>query len=510
MKAVAVVFGFLAALFVAAITYFTTGSLVLAILALVAILATAIYGLVAPRGVAVVIGLVMVGLFLAGGAFIAWQTVVIVSAFTGTEGPAESADPVHLAAAEDKIDQIENSGGFRLELTEDEIQAVVQDGLDDPDSPLRSVTIDILDPKSDDEQGTLTFKGEFKKGNLDVDGAVTARLNAGAVEIEVIDVDLGLITMPGLAQGAIEDLVESVADLNTTLAENQAAVQSISIGDDRVVITGVQGDGELVTSESLLTGLREQADAVSGGVTPPPEVLGPGVINGTEAEGATYYVALGDSLAANVGVEQPRDGYVSRLHNWLQDTDGASYGLRNYGISGETSGTLIRGGQLDDALAFMSDPDNVVTYVTIDIGANDLLGHLGSPDCSESLDAPACRDRLSSTFVTYETNMITIFDDLVDAAPDATIVFMEAYNPFSLGFGAAVGLEATSNEVLSDFNDLATRLARDRGILVADAFTPMQSTAAATTHMLDAAPDIHPYPIGFDILAQSIVEALSG
>jgi lysophospholipase L1-like esterase len=510
VKAVSVVFGFFAALFVAAIAYFTTGSLVLAILALVAVLATAIYGLVAPRGVVTVIGLVMVGLFVASGAFIAWQTVTVVSALTGTEGPADPADPVYLAAAEEKIDDIDDSGGFRLELTEDEIQAVIQDGLEDPDSPLRRVTIDILDPDADDKQGTLTFTGEFKEGNIDVDGAVTATLDAGAVEIEVVEVDLGMLTMPGLAEGAIEDLVESVADLNTTLAENQAAVQSITIGDDRVVITGVQGDGELVTSESLLAGLQEQANAISGGVTPPPEVLGPGVIGGTEAEGATYYVALGDSLAANVGVDDARDGYVSRLHNWLQNTDGASYGLRNYGVSGETSGTLIRGGQLDEALAFMADPDNEITYVTIDIGANDLLGHLGSPDCSESLETPACRDRIASTFVTYEENMVTIFDELVAAAPDATIVFMKAYNPFSLGFGAAIGLEATSNQVLSDFNDLAADLAEERGILVADAFTPMQNTAAATTHMLDPQPDIHPYPIGFDILAQSVVGALGG
>ena len=510
MKAVAIVFGFFAAVFIAAIALFTLGSLVPAILVFVVVFGTAIYALAAPRNAAMVIGLTMVGLFVASGAFIAWQTVTLVSALTGTEGEADPADPVFLAAAEDKIDEVDRAGGFRLELTEDEIQAVVQDGLDDPDSPLRRITIDIVDPREGDDQGTLTFTGEFKEGNLDVDGSVTATLNAGAVEIEVLDVDLGMLTLPGIAQGAIEDLVESVADLNTTLAENQADVQSITIGNDRVVITGAQGDGELLTADALLTGLQEQAAAAAGGVTPPPEVLGPGVVNGTSAEGPSYYVALGDSLAANVGVDEPRDGYVSRLHRYLRDTDGVDYGLRNFGISGETTGTLIRGGQLTEALAFMEDPDTEISYVTIDIGANDLLGHLGSPDCSESLDAPACQSRISSTFVTYEENMIQIFDELLVAAPDATIVFMKAYNPFSLGFGAAIGLEETSNQVLADFNDLAAALAEERGILVADAFTPMLNTAAATTHMLDAVPDIHPYPIGYDILAQSFVEALGG
>jgi lysophospholipase L1-like esterase len=507
VKAVAVVFGFFAALFSAAIALFTIGE-VAAILVFVVILAFAVYALVAPHGALTTIGIGMVFLFIASGAFIVIQAISIVAAFTTTAGPADPADPVYLAAAEGKIDEIDVSAGFRLVLLEDEIQAVIQEGLSDGDSPLRSVEIDIVDPAPDEEQGRLTFVGEFKNGNLDVAGAITARLDAGAVQIDLIKVDLGALTLPGLAESAIEDLVESIADLNETLSENQADVQSIDIRDDRVVITGTQGYGQLLTADTLLAGLAEQAEEISTSVEPPPEVLGPGVINSIEADGPTFYVALGDSLAANVGVDEPRDGYVSRFHHFLQEADGAVYGLQNYGIPGETTGTMIRGGQLDRAVAFLEL--NPVTYVTIDIGGNDLLGHLGSPDCSDSLETPACRQRITSTFTVYEENMIRIFDALREAAPDATIVFMQAYNPFSLGFGATIDVEATSNQVLADFNDLAARLAEERDILVADAFTPMLNTAAATTHMLDAEPDIHPYPIGYDVLAQSLVEALGG
>jgi lysophospholipase L1-like esterase len=368
------------------------------------------------------------------------------------------------------------------------------------------VLIDILNPEG--EPCRIGVVGEFKNGNLDVEGAITARLEAGAVQIDLIEVDLGALTLPGLAEGAIEDLVESVADLNEMLAENQADVQSIVLGNDRVVITGTQGTGSLLTAQDLLAGLAEQAEDVGTTVEPPPEVLGPGVLNSTEADGPEYYVALGDSLAANVGVEEPRDGYVSRFHNYLQERDGATYGIRNFGIAGETTGTLIRGGQLNQAVAFMEL--NPVTYITIDIGANDLLGHLGSDDCSESLETQGCRQRVTSTFDSYEENMAFIFDTLREAAPDATIVFMKVYNPFSLGFGAAIDLEARSNEVLSEFNDLAARLAAERDILVADAFTPMLNTAAVTTHMLDVDPDIHPYPIGYDVLAQALAAALGG
>ena len=85
---------------------------------------------------------------------------------------------------------------------------------------------------------------------------------------------------------------------------------------------------------------------------------------------------------------------------------------------------------------------------------------------------------------------------------------MMAYNPFSLGFAGAVALEAETDRILRDFNELAASIAEPRGIVVADAQTPMQGTAAATTHMLDAMPDIHPLPIGFDILAGAIFDAL--
>ncbi|MFQ5948916.1 MAG: SGNH/GDSL hydrolase family protein [Acidimicrobiia bacterium] len=505
MRGLAIIFGILAAIAIGLAALFTVGEFP-ALIAVLLILAAVIYGLVAAAAVLRWIAIGVVVVFLAGAAFIGFQAVQIVGALTDTSGPADPADPIALASATAKIDEIEDRGGFRLELLENEITAVVQDGLDDPDSPLARVIIDIVDG-DEGEQGRLDFTGEFKSGGLSVEGSVGTRLEAGAVEVKILSVELGALDLPGLAEGAIEDIIEEVADLNQKLAENRADVQSVVIGNDRVVITGTQGDGELLTSDALLGGLRDQAASIAGAVTPPPERLGPGVVNSTSADGPSYYVALGDSLAANVGVGQARDGYVSRFHNQLQSRDGQTYGLRNFGVSGETSGTLIRTGQLDQAVEFMRDND--ISYVTIDIGANDLLGHLGSIDCSVDLEAPACQDRVLSSFATYEENLNTIFDELQSAAPDATIVFLRAYNPFSLGFGGVVALERQSNETLDAFNEVAATVAAQRGIVVADGFTPMLNTTGATTHMLDSPPDIHPVPIGYDILAGALLDALA-
>jgi lysophospholipase L1-like esterase len=506
VKVLSVVFGFLAALVVGALAALFTGSLTLGTIVFVVIIGIGIAGAVAAEGgLLTAIGVGMLALFLVSSAFTGWQVVQLVSAFGGTDGPADPADPAALASAQDKVKGIGQDAGFRLEMTEDEIQAVVQDALSDGESPLARVLVDVIGATADDA-GEIKFTGEFKEGNLSVDGVVSARIVAGAAEIEVVSIDAGMFTLPGVAKGAIQDLIEEVSDLNTILAEQRAQVQSIIITDDSVTVTGTLADGAVLTSQTLLQGLAANAREIANAVEPPSELFGPGEINSTSADGPTYYVALGDSLAANVGVEQPRDGYVSRLHNQLEIRDGVDYGLRNFGVSGETTATMIRTGQLDQAVDFMESVE--VDYVTIDIGANDLLGHLASDDCIDGLSNPACQTRMESAFAQYEANMIEIFDAIEDAAPDATIIFMRAYNPFSLGFGASVGFEEESSATLDAFNDIAAEIAEGRGILVADAFTPMEGTTAATTHMLDDPPDIHPYPIGYDILTGSFIAAL--
>ncbi len=157
-------------------------------------------------------------------------------------------------------------------------------------------------------------------------------------------------------------------------------------------------------------------------------------------------------------------------------------------------------------MAFMQE--NPISYVTIDIGANDLLGHVGSPDCSDSLDTPSCQDRIQASLAAYRANLSLILDQIQSAAPEATVILLQVYNPFSLGLSSFVEFENQSNEAVRALNTVAAAVASERGVLVADGFTPMLGTTAVTTHMTDNPPDIHPKPIGFDILAVALVEAL--
>src|SRR5688500_3155862 len=65
------------------------------------------------------------------------------------------------------------------------------------------------------------------------------------------------------------------------------------------------------------------------------------------AAAAGTYPALGDSLAVGVGATRPQEtGYVARLFA----EQSAVEELRNLAVSGETSGSMIRNGQLASAI----------------------------------------------------------------------------------------------------------------------------------------------------------------
>ena len=502
MRIGAILIGALATVTVTGLVLFTAGE-ALAIVTFVVLAGATVGAAFVPAaaagGLLAAFAIATLGAIGYGG----WNGYQLASALTDTSGPVDPADAAALASAEAKFDAIEDNAAFRLELTEQELTAFVQDGLQDADSPVRSVTIDVV-ADDGDTPGSMLFDAAFKNGDLTADGDVSYSLRAGEIELDIKDVGLGAFSIPGVARQALEDLVERVTDLSDTLDDFRVTVQSLELTDNAVIVIGTQGDGELLTSATVLNDLRERAASLGTALEPLPERLGPGEVNGIEAPGDVYYVALGDSLAENVGVSQARDGYVSRLHRQLELRDGRDYGLRNFGVSGETSATISRSGQLDAALAFIDDNDTA--YVTIDIGANDLLPHLGSEDCAAGAGAPACEARIAATLESYRANLDDVLGQLSDAAPDATIVFLLTYSPFSFGFDLA--FERDTDRVTEQLNAVAAELAAEHGALVADGFAALRGRAASATHMTDAPPDIHPRAAGYDSLAAAIVDAL--
>ncbi len=118
---------------------------------------------------------------------------------------------------------------------------------------------------------------------------------------------------------------------------------------------------------------------------------------------------------------------------------------------------MLTGGQLDEALSY--DPGDVA-FVTIDIGANDLLGPPRLVGLQRRHNgAGVHRHGSTCPWSAYARNIDEIFAALRDAYPDATIVFLETYNPFSLGFEGQVDFETLSNQAVEELNQTAATAA---------------------------------------------------
>lgn len=174
---------------------------------------------------------------------------------------------------------------------------------------------------------------------------------------------------------------------------------------------------------------------------------------GAQAGGSnpTYYLALGDSLSVGYqpGRGETAHGYVEVLARRLKKDALPYLQLRNVGCPGETSRSLITGerslcrytagSQLDAAVGFLTAHAGEVAFVTIDVGANDLVNRCLEPSgliarsCATDL-GPRLADRVGQ-----------IVDALSAAAPGVPIVGMNYYNPFLGLWGLVPGGRALAH-----------------------------------------------------------------
>jgi lysophospholipase L1-like esterase len=254
-------------------------------------------------------------------------------------------------------------------------------------------------------------------------------------------------------------------------------------------------------------------------------------------EGTTYYVSLGDSLA--VGVQpigsppffETDEGYTDQLYDALKGDDPKLKHVR-LGCGGESTTSMLEGSQLPwvafscgppavylhryphktqlaEAVAFLRAHRAFVRLVTIDIGANDVLGPGGAGEIAE--------------------NLPTILAELRDAAgPEVPIVGMNYWNPTGPAVWLAThDLTALANDVagLLGFNDFLEGFYAAAGMPVADVESAFSSTDLSlvggtpvtvlrvceftwicTTPPLG--PDIHPNRTGYGVIARAFLDVL--
>jgi lysophospholipase L1-like esterase len=165
-----------------------------------------------------------------------------------------------------------------------------------------------------------------------------------------------------------------------------------------------------------------------------------------------FHLALGDSLAAGTGAPAGQ-GYVPLVTaGQLPRLPGLT--LRNLSCGGATTTSMLAGGgcsypqgnQVAAAEAFLAAHPGSVSFITIDIGANDVSGCVSAAGTD-----PACA---AARLPVVQTNLAQILARLHAAAPGVPIIGMTYYNPF-LAFWVAgnQAAAASSNAGALTFND---------------------------------------------------------
>jgi lysophospholipase L1-like esterase len=184
----------------------------------------------------------------------------------------------------------------------------------------------------------------------------------------------------------------------------------------------------------------------------------PGATAPARAQPATY-LALGDSVAAGAGADEPAaQGYVPLLAERLagelgcgQDRSrpGCPLRLENLAVGGATTTTLLRD-QLPAALRLLrEEPD--VRLVTVTIGGNDVFLPVVTA-CAAAPQDPACTRAVEQALQAADDGVDRVLRALAEAAaPSTTLAVMTYYNP--LPACRLAPLQALGEQVLEGRGD---------------------------------------------------------
>ncbi len=196
----------------------------------------------------------------------------------------------------------------------------------------------------------------------------------------------------------------------------------------------------------------------------------------------TYYLALGDSLAANAGASPASNSYVNRTYAH-ELTRYPGLVLNNISCGGATTTSMLSGSncgkpvtQIVDAENFLRAHTGQVPFVTIDIGGNDVSGCIGAG----GVDA-ACS---SSTSTTVQNNLTTILNRLKAVYPGIKVYGMSYYTPsLAYWFTGASGQQVARDSVpaAKAFNDQLKQIYATAGFPTANVAGAFDSDNLAMT-----------------------------
>lgn len=228
------------------------------------------------------------------------------------------------------------------------------------------------------------------------------------------------------------------------------------------------------------------------------------------AQETPKYIAIGDSLSFGRGASEPNQtGFVALVHDALEGSERfSSSGIQlvNLSVPGATSADLMQtGGQLALALNEISR-STVPPVISVTIGGNDLLdlADADSP-CLNEIETGPCLGEVGETLASLQTNLGAVLESLRDASPEAILVVVDLYNPFS---GTGDIRELLADAGVQRINGVIAATASDPELRarLASVFQPFQGRGKQWI-----APDgIHPNDNGHTVIAEIVLASLDG
>lgn len=204
------------------------------------------------------------------------------------------------------------------------------------------------------------------------------------------------------------------------------------------------------------------------------------------------FLGLGDSLTVGIGDELKKDGYVGRIRDeFLTSEQIDRVELINTAKRGRRSDqllTLLSSGSLDKEIQEAS-------HIFLSVGGNDVMKVIKRDLFSLQLEAFEEEREL------YETRYYHILDYIRAINPQAPIVALGLYNPFSL-------ITVESQEVESIVVDWNTAMEATLGDFQSTCFVPVQDLFYTNANLVYHTDFFHPNGQGYDLIANRMLRTM--
>ncbi|MEH7109465.1 MULTISPECIES: SGNH/GDSL hydrolase family protein [Bacillaceae] len=203
-------------------------------------------------------------------------------------------------------------------------------------------------------------------------------------------------------------------------------------------------------------------------------------------------LSAGDSLTQGVGDSTGQGGYLPYLKTMLEKEKGIKeVDFYNYGVKGNRTTQLLKRLKSPEMKPVLQKADLVI----LTIGGNDLMkvvkDHFSDLQLSDFTEGKEI----------YRRNLIEIMEEISEENPNASIVLVGLYNPFSKWFSDIKEMD----QIVSDWNQTAQAIMTNYGNAY---FVSIEDVFLHANENLLYTDNFHPNDRGYELIAERLNDTL--